>query len=66
MVISIVKIPSLSTKPRKVLMVDGEPIVCARGNESINECVSYLLNGEPQPLDMNIKKALDKVKEKQQ
>lgn len=61
--ISIVRVPSLSTKPRQILMVDGKPILCARGNQSMNDCVSYLMNGEPIPTDGNIKKALDRVKE---
>lgn len=61
--ISIVRVPSLSTKPRQILMVNGKPILCARGNKSLNNCVSYLMNGEPIPKDGNIKKALDRVKE---
>lgn len=62
--IKIVKVPSLSTKPRQVLMVDGNPIIEARGNRSMNDCVSYLMNDEPIPKDGNIKRALDNVKNK--
>lgn len=61
--IKIVRVPSLSTKPRQILMVDGQPILSARGNQSMNDCINYLMNGEPIPKDGNIRKALDRVKE---
>lgn len=62
MKIEIIRVPSVSTKPKQILMVNDKPVVVCRGNKSINEMIGYLMNGAPVPSDHKIKRALDKAK----
>lgn len=61
--ISSVKVKEYNSTNKHILMVDGNPVCIARGNKSLNDCISYLMNGEPDLKDRRIKKILDKVKE---
>lgn len=63
MTISSVKVKEYNSTNKHILMVDGKPVCITRGNKSLNDCISYLMNGEPDLKDGRIKKILDKVKE---
>lgn len=60
--ISTVKVKQYSSTYKHILMVEGVPVCIARGNKSLNDCISYLMNGEPTLKDGRIMKILDKVK----
>lgn len=60
--INIVKIKEYNSTYKHILVVNGTPICIVRGNNSLNDCISYLMNGEPSLKDGKIKRLLDKVK----
>lgn len=60
--ISTVKAKEYNSTNKHVLMVEGIPVCIVRGNKSLNDCISYLINGEPLLKDGKIMKLLDKVK----
>ncbi len=60
--ISTVKVKEYSSKNKHILMVNGNPVCIVRGSKSLNDCISYLMNGEPSLKDGRIQKLLDKVK----
>lgn len=60
--INIVKIKEYNSTYKHILVVNGTPICIVRGNRSLNDCISYLMNGEPSLKDGKIKGLLDKVK----
>ena len=60
--ISTVKIKEYNSTHKHILVVNGTPICIVRGNKSLNDCISYLMNGEPSLKDGKIMKLLDKVK----
>lgn len=60
--ISTVKVKEYNSTNKHVLMVEGIPVCIVRGNKSLNDCISYLINGEPLLKDGKIMKLLDKVK----
>lgn len=60
--ISTVKVKQYSSTYKYILMVDGSPICIVRGTKSLNDCISYLMNGKPVLEDNRIMKILDKVK----
>lgn len=62
MTISSVKVKEYNSTNKHILMVDGNPVCIVRGNKSLNDCISYLMNGEPDLKDGRIKKILDKAK----
>lgn len=61
--ISTVKVKEYNSTKKHILIVDGNPICIVRGNKSLNDCISYLMNGEPSLKDGRIQKLLDRVKE---
>ena len=62
MKIATVKIKQYSSTFKYVVLVDGIPVCIARGIKSCNDCISYLMNGEPKLKDGKIMKILDKVR----
>ena len=60
--ISTVKVKEYNSTNKHVLMVEGIPVCIVRGNKSLNDCISYLINGDPLLKDGKIMKLLDKVK----
>ena len=60
--ISTVKIKEYNSTYKHILLVNGKPICIVRGNKSLADCTSYLMNGEPSLKDGKIKRLLDKVK----
>lgn len=59
--ISTVKVKQYNSTYKHILMVEGIPVCIVRGNKSLNDCISYLMNGEPLLKDGKIMKLLDKV-----
>lgn len=66
MTISTVKIKEYNSTKKYVLMVDSIPVCIVRGNKSLNDCISYLMNGEPLLKDGRIMKLLDKIKKERE
>ena len=62
MTISTVKVKEYNSTKKYILMVNGTPVCIVRGKKSLNDCIGYLMNGEPDLKDGRIKKILDKVK----
>ena len=62
MQISVVKVKEYNSTNKHILMVDGVPVCIVRGNKSLNDCISYLMNGEPNLKDGRIQKILDRMK----
>ena len=60
--ISTVKIKEYNSTKKHVLMVEGIPVCIVKGNKSVNDCISYLMNGEPQLKDGKIMKLLYKLR----
>lgn len=63
MTISSVKVKEYNSTNKHILMVDEKLVCVVRGNKSLNDCISYLMNGEPPLKDGRIQKILDKLKE---
>lgn len=62
MEIRTVKIKEYNSVRKHVLIVDGNPVCLVRGNRSLQDCISYLMNGAPVLKDGKIMKILDKVR----
>lgn len=62
MKISTLKVKEYNSTNKYVLMVEGIPVCIVRGNKSLNDCISYLMNGEPSLKDGKIMKLLDKLR----
>ena len=60
--ISVVKVKEYNSTNKHIRMVEGIPVCIARGDKSLNDCISYLMNGEPLLKDGRIMKLLDRVK----
>lgn len=60
--ISTVKVKQYGSKYKYVLLVDSVPLCITRGVNSLNDCISYLMNGEPKLKDGRIMKIFDKVR----
>ena len=60
--ISTVKVKQYNSSYKHILMVEGIPVCIVRGTKSLNDCINYLMNGEPTLKDGRIMKILDKVK----
>jgi hypothetical protein len=60
--ISTVKVKEYNSTNKHILIVEGNPVCIVRGNKSLNDCISYLMNREPSLKDGRIKKILDKVR----
>ena len=63
MTISTAKVKQYGSTYKHILIVDGNPVCLVRGDKSLNDCISYLMNGEPSLKDGKIQKLLDRVKE---
>lgn len=61
--IKTVKIKECNSSWKSVLIVCGVPVCIVRSNKSLNDCISYLMNGEPKLTDGKIMKILDRVRE---
>ena len=61
--IKTMKIKECNSSWKNVLMVGGVPVLIVKGNKSLQNCISYLLNGEPKLTDGKIMKILDRVRE---
>ena len=57
--ISTVKVKQYSSKYKYVLLVDNIPVCITRGINSLNDCISYLMNGEPKLKDGTIMRILE-------
>lgn len=64
--ISTVKVKEYNSTHKHILLVDGVPVCIVRGAKSLNDCINYLMNGEPSLKDGKIMKFLDKAKEGEQ
>lgn len=62
MTLSTVKVKEYSSTNKYILLVNGKPVCIVRGKKSLNDCIGYLMNGEPLLKDGRIMKLLDKVK----
>ena len=62
MKINIIKVKEYNAPRKNIICVNGKPVCIVRGVNTLNKCISYLLNGEPDLADGRIKKILDKVK----
>ena len=60
--IKTMKIKECNSSWKNVLMVGGVPVLIVKGNKSLQNCISYLLNGEPKLTDGKIMKILDRVR----
>lgn len=60
--INTLKVKEYNSTNKYVLMVEGIPVCIVRGNKSLNDCISYLMNGEPSLKDGKIMKLLDKLR----
>lgn len=60
--ISTTKVKQYGSTYKNILMVDSVPVCIVRGSKSLNDCISYLMNGEPILKDGAIMKLLDKLK----
>ena len=60
--ISVVKAKQYSSTYKHILMINGVPAVIVRGNQSLSDCISYFMNGEPELKDGKIMKILDNIK----
>ena len=60
--ISTAKVKQYGSTYKHILMVEGIPVCIVRGNKSLNDCISYLMNGTPVLKDGKIVKLLDKLK----
>lgn len=60
--ISTVKVKQFNSSYKYILMVNGNPICIVRGINTLNNCISYLMNGEPALHDGKIMKTLDKAR----
>lgn len=60
--ITTVKVKEYSSSYKYILIVHGNPVCIVRSNKTLNACISYLMNGEPELKDGRIMKLLDKVK----
>ena len=60
--ISTVKVKQYGSKHKYILLVEGIPVCITRGINSLNDCISYLMIGEPKLKDGRIMKILDKVR----
>ena len=60
--ISTAKVKQFSSTYKHVLMVDGKPVCIVRGDKCLNDCINYLMNGQPSLKDGRIMKLLDKVR----
>ena len=63
MTISTAKVKEYNSTKKYILMVNGTPVCIVRGNKSLNDCIGYLMNGEPLLKDGRIMRTLDKLKE---
>ena len=61
--IKTVKIKECNSSWKSVLIVCGVPVCIVRSTKSLNDCISYLMNGEPKLTDGKIMKILDRVRE---
>ena len=62
MEISTTKVKQYSSKYKNVLLIDGVPVCITRGHKSLNDCISYLLTGEPKLRDGKIMRILEKYR----
>ena len=60
--ISVVKAKQYSSTYKHILMINGVPAVIVRGNQSLSDCISYFMNGEPELKDGKIMKILENIK----
>ena len=60
--ISTAKVKQYGSTHKHILMVEGIPVCIVRGSKSLNDCINYLINGEPSLKDGKIMKILDKLK----
>ena len=60
--IKVVKVKEYNAPHKNIICIDGKPICIVRGTNTLNNCISYLLNGEPDIKDGKIKKILDSVR----
>ena len=60
--ISTARVKQYGSTYKYVLMVEGIPVCVVRGSKSLNDCIGYLMNGEPFLKDGKLMKILDKVK----
>ena len=56
---STAKVKQYSSKYKHILLIDGIPVCITRGTKSLNDCISYLLTGEPKLKDGSIMRLLD-------
>ena len=61
--ISSVKLKEYNSTNKHILMVNRTPVCIVKGNKSLNDCISYLMNGEPPLKDGRIQKIFDRLKE---
>lgn len=61
--ISTVKVKQYSSTYKHVLMVEEIPVCIVRGTKTLNDCINYLMNGEPSLKDGRIMKLLDELRE---
>ena len=61
--IKTMKIKECNSSWKNVLLVCGVPVLIVKGNKTLQNCISYLLNGEPKLTDGKIMKILDRVRE---
>ena len=57
--ISTAKVKQYCSKNKHILLVDGIPVCITRGNKSLNDCISYLMTGEPKLKDGKIMRLLE-------
>ena len=61
--IKTMKIKECNSSWKNVLIVEGVPVLIVKGNKALQNCISYLMNGEPKLTDGKIMKILDRVRE---
>lgn len=61
--IKTVKIKECNSSWKHILIVCDVPVCIVKSNKTLQNCISYLMNGEPKLTDGKIMKILDKVRE---